>query len=103
MIYQHNNELRSTLLNDGTASILLKNILQQMEMEEFSKRKSERIVGGPKKLIELVENGAVRVRYSNGREYYNSSDVLMYCREAGNRKKERVPRKAKKYKKGLVA
>lgn len=103
MIYQHNNELRTTLLQDDTAVRLLKNILQQMETEEFGKRKSERIVGGPKKLIELVENGAVRVRMANGREYYNGSDVLMYCRAPGNRKKERTPRKTKKCKKGLAA
>ena len=101
MIYQHNNELRSTLLQDNTAVRLLKNILQQMETEEFGKRKSERIVGGPKKLVELVENGAVRVRTANGREYYNGSDVLMYCRTPGNKK--RTPRKSKKYKKGLAA
>ena len=89
MIYQHNNELRTTLLHDETAVMLLKNILQQMETEEFGKRKSERIVGGPKKLVE------------NGREYYNGSDVLMYCRAPGNKK--RTPRKSKKYKKGLAA
>ena len=77
MIYQHNNELRTTLLHDETAVMLLKNILQQMETEEFGKRKSERIVGGPKKLVELVENGAIRVRTANGREYYNGSDVLI--------------------------
>ena len=78
MIYQHNNELRKELLDADTAVRLLKNILQQMETEEFGKRKSERIVGGPKKLVELVENGAIRVRTANGREYYNGSDVLMY-------------------------
>ena len=38
MIYQHNNELRTTLLHDETAVMLLKNILQQMETEEFGKR-----------------------------------------------------------------
>lgn len=101
MIYQHNNELRKELLDADTAVRLLKNILQQMETEEFGKRKSERIVGGPKKLVELVENGSVRVRTANGREYYNGSDVLMYCRAPGNKK--RTPRKSKKYKKGLAA
>ena len=30
MIYQHNNELRTTLLHDETAVMLLKNILQQV-------------------------------------------------------------------------
>lgn len=96
MIYQHNNELRSTLLDDDTASVLLKNILMQMEGECFGKRKSERVVGGPKKLQELVENGAVRMKFEeNGRAYYNASDVLMYCRPP-KRKKERKPRRLKK-------
>lgn len=102
MIYQHNNELRTTLLHDETASVLLKNILQQMENEEFGLRKSERVVGGPKTLRDLVENGAIRVRMDvNGRSYYNASDVLMYCR-APRKKKTRSPRKLKKYKGGLA-
>lgn len=102
MIYSHNNELRTTLLEDGTASILLKNILQQMEGEVYGKRKSERIVGGPKKLRELVENGSVRMSLQdNGRAYYNASDILMYCRPP-KRKKVRKPRKIKKYKMGFA-
>lgn len=96
MIYKHNNELRTTLLDDDTASVLLKNILIQMDSEYFGKRKSERVVGGPKKLQELVENGAVRMKFEdNGRAYYNASDVLMYCRPP-KRKKERKPRRVKK-------
>lgn len=96
MIYKHNNELRTTLLDDDTASVLLKNILIQMDSEYFGKRKSERVVGGPKRLQELVENGAVRMKFEdNGRAYYNASDVLMYCRPP-KRKKERKPRRIKK-------
>lgn len=103
MIYRHNNELRTTLLDDDTASVLLKNILMQMEGERFGKRKSERVVGGPKKLQELVESGAVRVQAEeNGRLYYNASDVLMYCRPP-KRKKERKPRRAKKLERKAVA
>lgn len=103
MIYRHNNKLRTTLLEDGTASVLLKNILMQMEDESFGKRKSERVVGGPKRLQELVESGAVRMRIEdNGRAYYNASDVLMYCRSA-RRKKERIPRRLKKQRRKAVA
>lgn len=103
MIYRHNNELRTTLLDDDTASVLLKNILMQMENECFGKRKSERVVGGPKKLQELVESGAVRVQMEeNGRLYYNASDVLMYCRPP-KRKKERKPRRLKKLERKAVA
>lgn len=103
MIYKHNNELRTTLLEDDTASILLKNILMQMEDECFGKRKSERVVGGPKRLKELVENGAIRIRSGdNGRVYYNASDVLMYCRSP-KRKNKRTPRRLKKQERKAVA
>lgn len=102
MIYQHNNELRTTVLDDDTASVLLKNILIQMENEIFGKRKSERLVGGPKKLRELVENGAVRIKEDNGRMYYNASDVLLYCR-CSRQKKERKPRRLKKQERKAVA
>lgn len=103
MIYRHNNELRTTLLEDDTASTLLKNILMQMEEESFGKRKSERVVGGPKRLQELVENGAIRMKLeNNGRAYYNASDVLMYCRPP-KRKKERKPRRLKKQERKVVA
>lgn len=103
MIYRHNNELRTTLLEDDTASTLLKNILMQMEEESFGKRKSERVVGGPKRLQELVENGAIRMKLeNNGRAYYNASDVLMYCRPP-KRKKERKPRRLKKQERKAVA
>ena len=96
MIYSHNNELRTTLLDDDTASVLLKNILMQMEGECFGKRNRERVVGGPKRLQELVENGAVRMKFEeNGRAYSIASDVLMYCRPP-KRKKERKPRRLKK-------
>jgi hypothetical protein len=81
MDYQHNNELRTALLNDDLAAMLVKNIIHNMDSEYFGKRRSERIVGGPKKLKELTENGAIRmVSKDNGRDYYNASDVLMRCR-----------------------
>ena len=91
------------LQSQDTASVLLKNILMQMEGECFGKRKSERVVGGPKRLQELVENGAVRMKFEeNGRAYYNASDVLMYCRPP-KREKERKPRRLKKQERKAVA
>ena len=57
MIYRHNNELRTTLLDDDTASVLLKNILMQMESECFGKRKSERVVGPESCIMYYEHNG----------------------------------------------
>lgn len=82
MTYYNNNNLRATLVHDENASALLKKILTQMDYEEFGLRKAERLVGGPKTLVRLVEHGAIRMRVeSNGRSYYNASDVLLYCRD----------------------
>lgn len=81
MVFCNNSKLRATLLHDETASVVLKNILVKMDSEEFGKRRSERLVGGPKTLVKLVEKGAIRMRIDeNGRTYYNASDVLMNCR-----------------------
>ena len=101
MIYQHNNELRTTLLSDDTASILLKNILLEMDAQYFGKRRSEEIVGGPKALRELVESGGVRmIIKENGRSYYNASDILMRCR--CKTKKTRKPRRTKKQERAVA-
>lgn len=88
MVFCNNNKLRSTLLHDETASVVLKNILVKMDSEEFGKRRSERLVGGPKTLVKLVEKGAIRMRIdNNGRTYYNASDVLMNCRVRSTKNK----------------
>lgn len=88
MVFCNNNKLRATLLHDETASVVLKNILVKMDSEEFGKRRSERLVGGPKTLVKLVEKGAIRMRIDdNGRAYYNASDVLMNCRVKTTRNK----------------
>jgi hypothetical protein len=91
MVFCNNNKLRATLLHDETASVVLKNILVKMDSEEFGKRRSERLVGGPKTLVKLVEKGAIRMRIDdNGRAYYNASDVLMNCRVKTTRNKRLV-------------
>lgn len=91
MVFCNNSKLRATLLHDETASVVLKNILVKMDSEEFGKRRSERLVGGPKTLVKLVEKGAIRMRIDdNGRAYYNASDVLMNCRVKTTRNKRLV-------------
>lgn len=92
MIYKVNNELRSTMLIDGTAEARLADILQVMDKRTFPKRVSESIVGGPGRLQNLVNAQKVRIECkSNGRSYYNASDILRHAIV-----KTRVSRKIKK-------
>lgn len=94
MNYTVNNELRSTILFDGTAESILADILQVMESRTFPRRESESIVGGPKRLQKLVGEEKIRMSCkSNGRRYYNASDVLRHALT-----RSRTPRKVKKQK-----
>lgn len=80
MIYKVNNELRSTILIDGTAEARLADIFQVMDSRTFPKRESETIVGGPGRLRKLVETRKVRmISKANGRSYYNASDILRHA------------------------
>ena len=81
MIYEVNGDLRSFMLIDGTAEARLADILTIMDSRTFPKRESEKIVGGPGRLRVLVNTQRVRVEYkSNGRSYYNASDVLSFVK-----------------------
>ena len=81
MIYEVNGDLRSSMLIDGTAEARLADILTIMDKRTFPKRESEKIVGGPGRLRVLVNTQRVRVEYkSNGRSYYNASDVLSFAK-----------------------
>ena len=80
MIYEVNGDLRSSMLIDGTAEARLADILTIMDSRTFPKRESEKI-GGPGRLRVLVNTQRVRVEYkSNGRSYYNASDVLSFAK-----------------------
>ena len=75
MIYEVNGDLRSSMLIDGTAEARLADILTIMDSRTFPKRESEKIVRV------LVNTQRVRVEYkSNGRSYYNASDVLSFAK-----------------------
>lgn len=92
MIYKVNNELRCSMLYDGTAEAILADIFQIMDCRTFPKRESESIVGGPGRLQRLVNEQKVRVECkNNGRSYYNASDVLRHALI-----KHKQPRKARK-------
>lgn len=89
MIYEVNGDLRSSMLIDGTAEARLADILTIMDSRTFPKRESEKIVGGPGRLRVLVNTQRVRVEYkSNGRSYYNASDVLRKVRKGKNNEKK---------------
>ena len=84
------------MLMDGTAEILLDNIMRVMAGEYFGQTKAASIVGGQKKLEHLIETGrieAVKPKNSqNGKWYCNAAQVLMHCR---NMRKTRKPGKKK--------
>lgn len=84
------------MLMDGTAEILLDNILRVMSDEYFGQRKAATIVGGQKKLKHLIETGkieAIKPKNSqNGKWYCNAAQVLMHCR---NMRKTGKPGKKK--------
>lgn len=80
MIYNVNGNLRCSMLYDGTAEARLADIFLIMEKRTFPKRESEGIVGGPGRLQRLVNEQKVRMECrSNGRSYYNASDVLRHA------------------------
>ena len=62
----------------------LSNILRATNGMTFSKDTSARIVGGEKRLEELMISGKIRGEKKgfsqNAKWYINASDVLTYCR-----------------------
>lgn len=84
MIYTLNGRIMNTLCVDGTADILLDNILRIMSQETFSKDKAAYIVGGEKRLCRLIEEGKIEADKpsdsQNGKWYCNAGQVLAHCR-----------------------
>lgn len=66
------------------AEIQLENILCVMERLTFSKDISASIVGGPKKLEDLIAAGKIhaekRSKSQNGKWQCNAAQVLRHCR-----------------------
>lgn len=83
MIYQVNDELRSTILDDNTAEARLENILNVMDRETFGQRKAATIVGGLERLKRLMIEGKIRwdkpTNKQNGKWFCNAADVLKYA------------------------
>lgn len=64
--------------------ILLENILAVMANEYFSKDLSAKIVGGVKKLEDLIAAGKIEAHkpnnVQNGKWFCNAAQVLLHCR-----------------------
>ena len=64
--------------------ILLENILNIMDGEFFSKDLAAKIVGGPKKLEDLIAAGKIEAtkptNSQNGKWFCNAAQVLKHCR-----------------------
>lgn len=83
MMYPCNNQLRSTMLIDGTAEARLADIFAIMDRETFGQRKAAALVGGLSRLVRLIEDDKIRsdkpTNKQNGKWYCNAADVLKYA------------------------
>lgn len=74
----------------NTDSIMLENILAVMDSEFFGKDLSAKIVGGVKKLEDLIASGAIKAskpnNVQNGKWFCNAAQVLRHCRNMRKRK-----------------
>lgn len=91
MIYKKNNELCTTILNDGTVEAKLQEILTVMNSKTFGQREAADIVGGRGRLFRLVGEGKIRAekptKVQNGKWFCNASDVLRYARRSYRKKR----------------
>lgn len=71
-------------------AIQLENILAVMATESFGKDLSAKIVGGVKKLENLIASGAIEAskpnNVQNGKWFCNAAHVLKHCRNMRQRK-----------------
>ncbi|WP_321479730.1 hypothetical protein [uncultured Bacteroides sp.] len=104
MIYQENNQLRTTILDDGTVEAKFHEILVVMNNKTFGQREAADIVGGRGRLFKLVGEGKIRAEKptnkQNGKWFCNASDVLRYTRV--RYRKSRKLRKMKKDEKNNI-
>lgn len=70
-------------------AIILENIFRVMAGESFCKDTAAKIVGGVKKLENLIASGAIAAekptKKQNGKWYCNAADVLRHCRNMRNK------------------
>lgn len=81
-------KFQTTSLNPE--AIMLENIFAVMAGETFSKDLSAKIVGGVKKLEDLIAAGAIEAdkpnNVQNGKWHCNAAQVLRNCRNMRKRK-----------------
>lgn len=72
------------------SEILLENILRVMSDETFCKDKAAKIVGGKKRLEDLIAAGEITAEKpcnsQNGKWFCNAAQVLRHCRNARSKK-----------------
>lgn len=82
---------KSQITEVNTSEILLENILNIMADFTFGKKESMHIVGGEKKLTDLIAAGKIEAikptQTQNGKWFCNAAQVLRHCRNT--RKKKR--------------
>lgn len=73
--------------------ILLENILNIMAERTFGKRTAARIVGGEKRLEELIAAGKIEADKptfaQSGKWFCNAAQVLMHCRNTRESKRKK--------------
>lgn len=81
---------RSLVTSVNPEAILLENILNIMEHETFCKDTSAKIVGGTKRLLDLIAAGEIKAvkksRSQNGKWSCNAAQVLRHCRNTRRKK-----------------
>ena len=80
-------------INDlNPEAILLENIFAIMETVDFGKSLSAKIVGGRKKLEDLIVSGKIEVdkpnNVQNGKWHCNAAQVLRHCRNMRKRNRK---------------
>lgn len=77
---------RCLVTSVNPSEILLENILLVMSNETFCKDKAAKIVGGSKRLQDLIAAGEIMAEKpansQNGKWYCNAAQVLRHCRNA---------------------
>lgn len=75
---------RCLVTSVNTAEIMLENIFRVMERETFCKDKAAKIVGGVKKLEDLIAAGEISAEKGcnaqNSKWKCNAAQVLRHCR-----------------------
>lgn len=75
----------------NTSAIMLENILNIMDGFTFGKNDAMRIIGGEKKLKDLIASGEIEAskptEAQNGKWFCNAAQVLRHCRNTRLKKR----------------